>query len=319
MGKKKGKKYKSIQGMTSVIRSLVDDFDDSDTDTPEEKSAAAMDLLTNSTKKKIVRSALLKYYQAQELKPYQAELIKLQRHLENTSKKMIILFDGRDASGKGGTIRRVTRYMNEKHYRVIAPGKPSKEQQTELHIKRYIEHFPHAGEIVMFDRSWYNRAMVEPVMGFCTQDQYRRFLRKVVSYEANFMLDAGRTTLLKLYFSVSKSEQARRFERRRNDPLRQWKLSEVDLQAQSLWDEFTEKKRVLLEKTHTDEAPWFVIKSNDKHKARLETMKLILSSVKYRGRSKELDYTVDPNIVIRGDVELQNMKARKKKTGKYES
>ena len=318
MGKKKLKKYQSIQGMTSVIRSLVDDFEDFDSETPEEKSAAAMDMLTNSTKKKILRSALLKYYQAQELKPYQAELIKLQRHLENTSKKMIILFDGRDASGKGGTIRRVTRYMNEKHYRVIAPGKPSKEQQTELHIKRYIEHFPHAGEIVMFDRSWYNRAMVEPVMGFCTQEQYQRFLKKVVSYEANFMLDGGRTSLLKLYFSVSKGEQARRFERRKNDPLRQWKLSEVDMQAQELWDEFTEKKRVLLEKTHTDEAPWYVIKSNDKHKARRETIKLILNSVRYRGRSKELDYEVDPEIVIRGDIELERMKAHKKKTGKYE-
>ena len=230
---------------------------------------------------------------------------------------MIILFDGRDASGKGGTIRRVTRYMNEKHYRIIAPGKPSKEQQTELHIKRYIEHFPHAGEIVLFDRSWYNRAMVEPIMGFCTEDQYRRFLKKVVSYEANFMLDAGRTCLLKLYFSVSKEEQARRFERRKNDPLRQWKLSEVDLQAQSLWDEFTEKKMALLQKTHTEEAPWYIIKSDDKHAARRETIKLILNSVKYRGRSKQLNYEVDPKIVIPGDVELKRMKAQKKKTGTY--
>ena len=320
MGKKKKlKKYDSIQGMTSVIRSLVDELDDEGLPkTPEEKTLIAMDLMTNSTKKKILRSALVKYYQAQELKPYQAELIKLQRHLEATEKKMIILFDGRDASGKGGTIRRVTRYMNEKHYRIIAPGKPSKEQQTELHIKRYIEHFPHAGEIVLFDRSWYNRAMVEPVMGFCTEDQYRRFLKKVVSYEANFMLDAGRTSLLKLYFSVSKEEQARRFERRKNDPLRQWKLSEVDLQAQSLWDEFTEKKMVLLQKTHTKEAPWYIIKSDDKHKARRETIKLILNTVRYRGRSTQLDYDVDPEIVIPGDVELKNMKKQVKKTGSYE-
>ena len=317
---KKAKKYDSIQGMTSVIRSLAEQFDDhNDTTTPEEKTMIAMDLMKSGTKKKILRSALVKYYEAQELKPFQAELIKLQRHLENTEKKMIILFDGRDASGKGGTIRRVTRYMNEKHYRIIAPGKPSKEQQTELHIKRYIEHFPHAGEIVLFDRSWYNRAMVEPVMGFCTQEQYRRFLKKVVSYEQNFIMDHGRTSLLKLYFSVSKEEQARRFERRRNDPLRQWKLSEVDLQAQSLWDEFTEKKRVLLEKTHTEDAPWYIIKSDNKHKARRETIKLILSSVKYRGRSKQLDYTVDPEIVIPGDVEVKRMKAHKKKTGKYES
>jgi polyphosphate kinase 2 len=308
-----------MSGMTSVIGKIVHEFDEEDDDkTPEEKAHIALDLMTNSTKKRIVRSALLKYYEAQELKPFQAELIKLQQHLENTQKKMIILFDGRDASGKGGTIRRVTRYMNEKHYRVIAPGKPSKEQQTELHIKRYIEHFPHAGEIVLFDRSWYNRAMVEPVMGFCTQEQYRRFLKKVVSYEENFMLDAGHTILLKLYFSVSKEEQARRFERRKNDPLRQWKLSEVDLQAQELWDEFTEKKRVLLQKTHTEEAPWYVIKSDDKHRARLETIKLILSSVKYRGRSRKLDFTVDPEIVVPGDVELKNMKAQMKKTGTYE-
>lgn len=317
---KKAKKYDSMQGMTSVIRTLAEQFEDhDDPTTPEEKTKIAMDLMNSSTKKKILRSALVKYYEAQELKPYQAELIKLQRHLESTEKKMIILFDGRDASGKGGTIRRVTRYMNEKHYRIIAPGKPSKEQQTELHIKRYIEHFPHAGEIVLFDRSWYNRAMVEPVMGFCTQEQYRRFLKKVVSYEQNFIMDHGRTSLLKLYFSVSKEEQARRFERRRNDPLRQWKLSEVDLQAQSLWDEFTEKKRVLLEKTHTKDAPWYIIKSDNKHKARRETIKLILSTVKYRGRSRELDYTVDPEIVIPGDVEVKRMKAHKKKTGKYES
>lgn len=318
MGNKKDKKFQFSQGMTSVIRSLVDDFDDDDTETPEEKSAAAMDMMNNATKKKILRSALVKYYQTQELKPYQAELIKLQRHLEAESKKMIILFDGRDASGKGGTIRRVTRYMNEKRYRVIALGKPTREQQTELHMKRYIEHFPHAGEIVMFDRSWYNRAMIEPVMGFCTQEQYQRFLKKVVPYETNFMLDGGRTSLLKLYFSVSKKEQALRFKRRKNDPLRQWKLSEVDLQAQDLWDEFTEKKRILLEKTHTDEAPWYVIKSDDKHQARRETIKLILNSVRYRGRSNELDYEIDSNIVIRGDIELARMNAQIKKTGKYE-
>jgi len=319
MAKKKLKRYDS-KGMTSVIRGLVKDIaEDTDQKSPLEQTKIATNLLTDKTKKAIVRSALLKYYEAQELKPYQAELIKLQSHLEATGKKMIILFDGRDASGKGGTIRRVTRYMNEKHYRVIAPGKPNEFQKTELHIKRYIEHFPHAGEIVLFDRSWYNRAMVEPVMGFCTQDQYRRFLKKVVSYEENFMLDAGKTILLKLYFSVSKDEQSNRFDRRKNDPLRQWKLSEVDLQAQELWDEFTEKKRVLLEKTHTKLAPWYIIKSDDKHKARTETIKLILNSVKYRGRSRSLDFDIDKKIVVPGDVELKRMKRQKKKTGKYES
>ena len=199
---------------------------------PDQRFRKIMKILKKKDKEEIVQAVLEKFYNAEELKPYQAELIKMQRHLEQTGKKMVILFDGRDASGKGGTIRRLTRYMNEKRYRVVALGKPSEHQKTELHIKRYIEHFPRAGEIVLFDRSWYNRALVEPVMGFCTHNQYKRFMKKVIAYEQNFLEDEGRTILLKLYFSVSKEEQSRRFERRKNDPLRQWKLSEVDLQAQ---------------------------------------------------------------------------------------
>ncbi len=273
-------------------------------------------ILKKKNKEHLVRASLIKYYNSEELKPYQAELIKMQTHLERLGKKMIILLDGRDASGKGGTIRRVTRYMNEKHYRVVALGKPNTVQQTELHMKRYIEQFPRAGEIVLFDRSWYNRAMVEPVMSFCTNEQYQRFLKKVTMYENNFILDAGRTVLLKLYFSVSKEEQARRFERRRNDPLRQWKLSEVDLQAQELWDEFTRKKMIMLKKTHTKECPWWVIKSDDKHLARRETMKLILQSIKYVGRRRSLDFQPDPAIVVPGNIELKRMKAEIKKYGK---
>ena len=273
--------------------------------------------LKGSDKVQIVKEALTKRYNSEELKPYQAELIKLQMHLEGTGKKMIILFDGRDASGKGGTIRRVVRYMNEKHYRVVALGKPNSKQKSELHIKRYIEQFPRAGEIVLFDRSWYNRAMVEPVMSFCTNSQYRRFMKKVISYEENFITDEGRTILLKLYYSVSKEEQANRFERRKNDPLRQWKLSEVDLQAQALWDEFTEKKFELLRRTHTKHAPWYIIKSDDKHKARRETMKLILSLTKYRGRSRTINFTPDPDIVIPGDRELKIMMKQRKKYGKF--
>jgi len=273
-------------------------------------------VLKKKDKEEVIKAALEKFYNKEELAPYQAELIKMQRHLEKTEKKMIILFDGRDASGKGGTIRRITRYMNEKRYRVVALGKPSARQKTELHIKRYVEHFPKAGEIVLFDRSWYNRAMVEPVMGFCTSAQYKRFMKKVVIYENNFIEDAGRTILLKLYFSVSKKEQARRFERRKNDPLRQWKLSEVDLQAQELWDEFTNKKYMLLKKTHTKKSPWYIIRSDDKHLARLSTMKLILNSVRYRGRNRKLDFSLDPDIVISGNRELKIMKNQKKKYGK---
>jgi polyphosphate kinase 2 len=304
------------KGATATIRKLVQKLDkDLRHHSPDKQSQKIVTVLKKSDKEEIVRASLLKYYNSEELKPYQAELIKMQEHLEKTGKKMIILFDGRDASGKGGTIRRLTRYMNEKRYRVCALGKPSELQKTELHIKRYIEQFPHAGEIVLFDRSWYNRAMVEPVMGFCTTAQYHRFLKKVVSYEENFILDGGKTILLKLYFSVSKEEQALRFERRRNDPLRQWKLSEVDLQAQNLWEEFTEKKKILLQKTHTKNSKWWIIRSDDKHLARRETMKLVLSSIKYRGRSRTLNFTPDPKIVIPGNNELKNMKKEQRKYG----
>jgi len=273
-------------------------------------------LLSKKDREKILEAAMEKYFNKEELLPYQAELIKMQQHLEKTGKKMIILFDGRDASGKGGTIRRVTRYMNEKHYRIVALGKPNKVQQTELHIKRYIEQFPHSGEIVLFDRSWYNRAMVEPVMGFCNQKQYKRFMNKVSNYEKNFT-DDGKTILLKLYFSVSKDEQARRFERRKNDPLRQWKLSEVDLQAQDLWDEFTEAKFRFLKKSHTKISPWYIVKSDDKHRARLNTIKLILNTTKYHGRSRSLDFKPDPEIIIAGNIELEHMKNERKKYGKF--
>ncbi|MEN8213194.1 MAG: polyphosphate kinase 2 [Pseudomonadota bacterium] len=263
-----------------------------------------------------IQTALQKQRDKEELKPYQAELIKLQTHLERTGRKLIILFDGRDASGKGGTIRRVTRYMNEKHYRVIALGRPSRAQVTELHMKRYIEQFPHAGEIALFDRSWYNRAMVEPVMGFCSSRQYRQFMAEVSSYEKAFVSD-GSTTLLKLYFSVSKREQKRRFNRRQNDPLRAWKLSEVDLQAQNLWGEFTEKKYRLLQKTHTEDAKWYVIRSDDKHQARLNTMRLILNECRYMGRARSLDFTPDPDIIIPGDRELRVMQQQYKKHGRF--
>jgi polyphosphate kinase 2 len=306
-----------MQGSSAQIREVMKKVESDVTRiAPDKRFRKILKILKKKDKQEIVKAVLEKFYNSEELKPYQAELIKMQRHLERTSKKMVILFDGRDASGKGGTIRRVTRYMNEKRYHVVALGKPSDQQKTELHIKRYIEQFPYAGEIVLFDRSWYNRALVEPVMGFCTRNQYNRFMKKVITYEQNFLEDAGRTVLLKLYFSVSKEEQARRFERRKNDPLRQWKLSEVDLQAQDLWDEFTEKKFMLLKKTHKKKSPWWVIRSDDKHLARRETMKVILNAVRYRGRNRKLDFNLDPDIVIPGDREVKIMKQQRKKYGK---
>jgi polyphosphate kinase len=245
---------------------------------------------------------------------YQVELLKLQRHLEITHTPMMVVFEGRDASGKGGTIRRITRYMNEKRYRVVALGKPNEAQLSQWYFQRYVENFPSGGEFVLFDRSWYNRAMVEPVFGFCTKKQYRDFLRGVVGFEKDVVRQG--TVLVKLYFSVDKATQAQRFERRKNDPLRQWKLSEIDVQAQEYWDDFTEMKYTMLERTSTTPAPWTIIKSNVKSKARLNAMKVILNAVDYEDRNPDLDFTPDPQIVIPGKAELARMDEERDRLGR---
>jgi len=248
------------------------------------------------------------------LRSYQIELLKLQRHLERKKIPMIVIFEGRDASGKGGTIRRITRYMNEKRYKVIALGKPTDEQLTQWYFQRYVENFPAGGEMVLFDRSWYNRAMVEPVFGFCTKTQYRDFLRGVVGFEKDLVRQGF--VLVKLYFSVDKAVQAKRFARRRTDPLRQWKLSEIDVQAQEYWDDFTEMKHRMLERTSTGSAPWTIVRSNSKGKARLNAMKVILNSVDYDDRNPELDFSPDPEIVISGKRELQRMDTERDTLGR---
>jgi polyphosphate kinase 2 len=249
------------------------------------------------------------------LQAYQAELIKMQQYVEEHSERVLILFEGRDASGKGGTIRRVTRYMNPRHYRVVALGRPTEEQRNQWFLQRYVAHFPTGGEIVLFDRSWYNRAMVEPVFGFCTEEEYDLFMHGVVGFEKDLVRQG--TILIKLYFSVSKEEQARRFARRKDDPLRQWKLSEVDIQAQEHWDEFTEMKYKMLRDTHTNKTPWTIVRSDNKHKARLNVMKVILDAVPYDGRDRSLDFVPDPKIVISGSREIELMKADRLRNGKF--
>ena len=261
--------------------------------------------------------AIVKRQDEQALKPFQAELIKLQQHLEKNDQKMIILFEGRDAAGKGGTIRRVTRYMDEKHYRVVALGKPTEEQRTQWFYQKYIQHFPRCGEVVLFDRSWYNRAMVESVFDFCTQKEYEDFMDSVTGFE-NDLTRQG-TILVKLYYSVTKEEQARRFERRKNDPLRQWKLSEIDMQAQERWDDFTNTKYNMIKQTHTHNAPWTVIRSDIKQKARIESLKVILNSVNYEHRDTNLDFSLNPDIVISGAREIEIMDAQRTLNGKFTS
>ena len=269
----------------------------------------------SKNRKKLEKKAVTKRDNEKQLKPYQAELIKLQQHLEEHNKKMIILFEGRDAAGKGGTIRRVTRYMNEKRYRVVALGKPTEEQRTQWFYQKYIQHFPSAGEMVLFDRSWYNRAMVESVFEFCTQKEYEDFMKGVKGFEKDLVRQG--TILIKLYFSVTKDEQASRFERRKTDPLRQWKLSEIDVQAQERWDDFTNTKYKMLKQTHSHTAPWTVIRSNDKHMARLEVLKVILNSVDYENRGEDIDYCLNQEVVISGARELENMEAQRTKSGKF--
>ena len=283
------------------------------------KKISLEELIAGYKKSKVAKKSKNKAEQKrdneQKLKPYQAELIKLQKHLEDTNQKVIILFEGRDAAGKGGTIRRVTRYMDEKHYRVVALGKPTQEQKTQWFYQKYIQHFPSAGEIVLFDRSWYNRAMVESVFNFCTTREYEDFMNGVKGFE-NDLVRQG-IILVKLYYSVTKDEQARRFERRKNDPLRQWKLSEIDLQAQEKWDDFTTTKYNMLKHTHSHNAPWTIVRSKDKQKARLESLKVILNSVDYADRDENLNYALDPEIVISGAREIEIMDAQITSTGKF--
>ena len=291
----------------------------SEVDTPPELLAVENQRLREEleTQRKNNKKAVRRFRREEELKPYQAELIRMQQHLEESGSRMIILFEGRDAAGKGGTIRRVTRYMNEKHYRVVALGKPTEHERTQWFFQKYVRQFPRGGEVVLFDRSWYNRAMVEPVFGFCTEREYKNFMRGVGGFEKDLVRQG--TVLIKLYFSVTKDEQARRFDRRKNDSLRQWKLSEVDVQAQERWDDFTNVKHEMLKRTHTTHAPWTIIRSNDKHLARLNVMKVILNSVPYQRLNGDLDFVPDPGVVISGSRELEMMEAQRLRSGKFQA
>ena len=284
--------------------------------TEEHQAQEIEEMREELAKLKALKSkASKRYRREEELKPYQAELIRMQQHLEQTKTRMVILFEGRDAAGKGGTIRRVTRYMNEKHYRVVALGKPTEEQKTQWFFQKYVRQLPRGGEVVMFDRSWYNRAVVEPVFGFCTDEEYENFMIGCPGFEKD-MVRQG-TILIKLYFSVSREEQARRFERRKTDVLRQWKLSEIDVQAQDRWDDFTNQKYAMLRRTNTTIAPWTIIRSNDKHLARLNAMKVILNAVPYERLNPELDFVPQHDIVISGSRELELMEAQRLQDGKF--
>ncbi len=225
----------------------------------------------------------------------QIELLKLQYWLKDTGGRLVILFEGRDAAGKGGTIKRFMEHLNPRGATVVALEKPSERERSSWYFQRYISHMPAAGEIVMFDRSWYNRAGVERVMGFCTDDQYEEFMVQAPMVEQLLVRDGIK--LVKLWFSVSRAEQRTRFVIRQVDPVRQWKLSPMDIASLDKWDEYTHSKERMFISTDTDDAPWTVIKSNDKKRGRVEAMRYVLSLFDYEDKDKTIVGTPDPLIV----------------------
>ncbi|MBO0822612.1 MAG: polyphosphate kinase 2 [Actinobacteria bacterium] len=225
----------------------------------------------------------------------QLELLKLQRHVKNTGGRLVLVFEGRDAAGKGGTIKRFTENLNPRGARVVALDRPSERERTEWYLQRYIAHLPAAGEIVLFDRSWYNRAGVERVMGFSQQDECREFLREAPEFER--MLARDGIVLVKFWFSVSRAEQLRRFVSRQQDPVKQWKLSPIDIASLDKWDEYTEAREAMFFATDVADAPWTVVRANDKRRARLEALRYVLCQVHYEGRDDNLVGRPDPLVV----------------------
>ncbi|KAA0022389.1 polyphosphate kinase 2 [Antrihabitans cavernicola] len=228
----------------------------------------------------------------------QIELLKLQNWTKSTGRRIVLVFEGRDAAGKGGTIKRFMEHLNPRGARVVALVKPSVRESTQWYFQRYIDHLPAAGEMVFFDRSWYNRAGVERVMGFCTDEQHERFLRQVPLFE-QMLVDDG-VDLVKFWFSVSPLEQRTRFAIRQVDPVRQWKLSPMDLASLDKWDRYTAAKEENFRATDTDHAPWTVVKSNDKKRARINAMRHVLGLFEYDNKDHELVGQTDPRILARG-------------------
>ncbi len=256
-----------------------------------------------------IKKSTLKY--EKELKTLQIELLKLQNHIKDKGLKLLVLFEGRDAAGKGGTIKRITEHLNPRGARIVALSKPSDIETSQWYFQRYVQHLPSGGEIVLFDRSWYNRAMVEPVMGFCTTQQQEEFLDEVPAFE-KMQINSG-TILIKFYFSVGKKEQAKRFYERKNDPLKQYKISPVDELAQELWQDYTEAKYKMLQATDSSHAPWVIIRSNNKKEARINAIKYILQQIDYPGKIDASELKIDDDILISGSEELNLMHAAAEK------
>ena len=248
---------------------------------PDDKLPPDIDLDPKAQAKKMRGKQYLEL-----IAPLHIELLKLQNWIKAENLKSLIIFEGRDAAGKGGTIKRFTEHLNPRGARIVALGKPNDRELTQWYFQRYVEHLPSGGEIALFDRSWYNRAMVERVMGFCSMFDVSEFLQSVPELER--MLIRSGIHMTKFYFSVSKKEQARRFKQRQTDPLKQWKLSPVDLASQNLWDSYTEAKRDMFFHTSTTDSPWVIVKSDDKKRARINAIRFYLSQFDYPGKRPEI-------------------------------
>jgi polyphosphate kinase 2 len=234
----------------------------------------------------------------EELKLLQTELVNLQRWVAKHKLRVAILFEGRDAAGKGGSIKRFAEHLNPRSMRVVALSKPTEVEKGQWYFRRYIKEMPNPGEIVFFDRSWYNRAVVEPVMGFCSKAEYKRFMVQVPAFE--HMLYEDGVILIKFWFSISKDEQQKRFKSRMNNPLKVWKFSPVDEMGQKLWASYTHYKEQMFSKTHTTFSPWIIVKSNDKREARLESIRYVLSKFDYtKSKSSKTTLLPDPNVIVR--------------------
>jgi len=240
-----------------------------------------------------------------ELQRLQIELLKMQNHIKESGKKLLMIFEGRDAAGKGGTIKRITEHLNPRGARVVALNKPSDIEKTQWYFQRYVHFLPSAGEIVFFDRSWYNRAGVEPVMSFCTQEEHKEFLHEVPEFEK--MLINSDIQILKFYISVSKEEQEKRFKKRKTDPLKQYKLSPIDEQAQGLWDKYTIAKYSMLLASHTNDSPWIIIRSDDKKKARINCIKYILNHVDYPDKISHKKLKADDEVRLFANDVIKQM------------
>jgi polyphosphate kinase 2 len=234
----------------------------------------------------------------EELRLLQIELVKLQQWILKNNKRVAVIFEGRDAAGKGGSIRRFMEHLNPRSSRLVALNKPTNVEKGQWYFQRYIKELPNPGEIVFFDRSWYNRAVVEPVMGFCTKKEYKEFMVQVPEFE--HMLYEDGLIIIKFWLSISKEEQSKRFDSRNANPLKRWKFSPVDKKGQELWDTYTHYKDEMFSKTHTSYSPWMIIKTNTKKTARLEAMRHVLSNFDYDGKDEALTtLTPDPNVVMR--------------------